>query len=130
MVNANETIVSNVSATPGYVILGISVAIGSLILAYCVASCFEKEIHAACLQIGCTVCLPKKIHPDGSTGPIGVRPPTSAERIMALGILSRSQKGTTLDDVLADLVKGPPRNNFLEPNQIRPTVPLQNEPMS
>ena len=110
MVHGNVTSENSVDYTSGVVIYSVAAAIGIFIVLYMVYSFFEKDLHAICLNHGCICLLPSRVHPDGSIGPAGVRKPTSAERIIALGILSQSPKGTTIKEIEAELIKNPPNN--------------------
>ena len=110
MVQGNVTAENSVDYTSGVVIYSLAAAVGILIVLYLLYGTFEKSFQLCFKDYGCTCLLPKKVHPDGSVGQYGTRQITSAERIIALGILAQSPHGTTIKEIEDELLKGPPQN--------------------
>ena len=110
MVQGNVTDANSVDYVSGYIMSVVSIIIGIIVVLCIVYSTYEKEMRKMFLNCGCTICLPNKIHPDGTVGTEGIRLPTSGERIIALGILAKSPSGTTIRGILDEIVKGSPRN--------------------
>ena len=110
MVQGNVTAANSVDYVSGVVIYSVAAALGILIFLCLLYGSFEKSIHQCYRDCGCTCLLPTKVNPDGSIQVYGVRQPTSSERIIALSILAQSPKGTTIQEIEAELVKGPPQN--------------------
>ena len=96
MVQGNVTAANSVDYQSGSVILGVSIAIGSMFIVYMVYKCLERDLNVCFMNYGCTCLLPSRIHPDGTEGIQGIRQPTSAEYIIALSILAHSPSGTSI----------------------------------
>jgi len=111
MVHGNLTADNAVNPLVSQLVISIPLTIGVLFLIFFVWNTFEKEIYQYLVSNHCCLwMLPAKIHPDGTVGKIGVRLPTSAERVIALGKLAQAPRGTTIKEIQDELVKGPPNN--------------------